>query len=486
MKTRTPIAWALIASACLVAQPAAPPQQQSTKGVVRKNLAPVSTELLRVNFPRPVERTLKNGLKVIILENHRVPTVSMDLVLPASTLNDPPGLPGVAEATADMLRQGTPTRTSRQIVEQLSEMAASVQLNVSWGSPTTHLRASAMTENLDSLLEIASDILLNANYPQDEFDKWKQRKLSVLKQQRAQPGFLGFERMSEVLWAGDPRARISATPESVAKMTREDLLAFRHRYYVPGSSLLAVTGDITPGEIVAKLEKALAGWEAGVVEAPVAPPRPPIGETKIYLVNRPDSVQTYLTLGNHAINRLSPDYIPCMVMNRILGDGPASRLFINIREEKGYTYGVYSSFRVGKYLDQFTASASVRTEVTGPSLDEFLKEFSKIREEATPQEELENSKRAIVAGFALSLESQSEVMTLVLSLREYGLPADYWDTYPEKVMAVTAADVQRVARQYVPLGNLQIVAVGAGDKIRDTLKKYGPVEEYTAEGKRVE
>jgi predicted Zn-dependent peptidase len=193
-----------------------------------------------------------------------------------------------------------------------------------------------------------------------------------------------------------------------------------------------------------------------------------------------------LVLANHSIGRLSPDYIPCMVLNQILGSGPASRLFINIREEKGFTYGVYSNFRADKYLDQFSAAASVRTEVTAPALDEFLKEFRKIREEAVPKEELDNAKRAIVGGFALSLENQSGVLGRMLSLKDYGLPADYWDTYPVKVMAVTAEDIQRVARKYIPLDNVQIVAVGEGSKIRDLLKKYGPVEEYNTDGKKID
>lgn len=486
MTKRILIAWALAMPAALVAQPPAEEQQPSAQGVVRKNLAPVSTDLLRVKLPRPVERTLKNGLKVVILENHRAPMVHLDLILPASTLNDPAELPGVAEATADLLDQGTSTRTSRRIAEQLSEMAASLSVNAEWGTPSTHVRASAMTENLDALIEIASDVLLNASFPQDEFDKWKQRKLSRLKQQRANPTFLGGERMAGVLYAGDARARISATEASVAKMTRDDLLAFRKRYYTPGNSLLGVTGDVTPGEIVAKLEKALGAWKPGVAPAPAPPAKAPVAEKKVYLVNRPGSVQTYLVLGNHAIDRLSPDYIVCSALNQILGQGPASRLFINLREEKGYTYGVRSAFRAGKFLDEFTASASVRTGVTTKALDEFLKEFRRIREEAVSKEDLDNAKRAIIGRFALSLESQTETLDRVLSLREYGLPADYWDTLPAKVMAVTAEDVRRAARKYVPLGNVQIVAVGAGDKLRDELKAYGPVEEYTTDGKKVE
>ncbi len=486
MRIRSAIAIFVTAAAAALAQAPAAAPQTSMKGVVRKNLAPVSTEVLRVKLPRPVERTLKNGVKVLVIENHRVPLVSMQLVVPASSLNDPAGLPGVAQATAELMKSGTKTRTSREIVEQVSELGGALNVFSDFSSRTS-LSASALTENFDQVLAVAADVLLNPTFPQDELDKWKKRALAGIQQRRSNPGLLGQERFFEALYAGDPRANFAPKPEPIAKLSREDLVAFHKANFVPSGSILGVTGDAKPDEIVAKLDKALAGWTGGPPKSPdVTAPKPPIGDKRVYLVNRPASVQTYLILGNHAIDRLSPDFIPVQVLNRVLGSGPSSRLFIIIREEKGFTYGVYSSFRATKYLDQFMASSSVRTDVTGPALDEFLKEFRRIREEAVPSEELENAKRAIVAGFALSIENQNGVLGQILHLYENGLPADYWDTYPEKVMAVTAADVQRVARKYVPLENLQVVAVGDGAKIRELLKKYGPVEEYSTDGKRVD
>jgi len=459
---------------------------QSTQGVVRKKLAPVSSEVLRVKLPRPVERKLSNGLRVVIVENHRVPTVSVNLLLPASTLNDPPGLPGVAEATAEMLKQGTKTRTSRQIAEQISELGAGLNASAGWGSRTTSVSGGTLSENLGSLLEIMSDVLLNPTFPEDEFAKWKKRKFGALQQMRANEQVLGAERLHDVLYGGDARAVTHATTDSVQKMTRADLEAFHKKYYVSGGALLGVTGDVAPDDLVAKLEKHFKVWGAAEAADPDLQVKAPISDKKIILVNRPASVQTLLMLGNHAIGRTSPDYPAAMVLNQVLGAGPASRLFINIREEKGFTYGVYSSFRADRYLDHFTAASSVRTEVTGPAIDEFLKEFRRIREQAVPAEELDNAKRAIVASFALSLENQNGVLSRILMQREFNLPADYWDTYPEEIMAVTAAEVQAAARKYIPLENVQLVAVGDAAKIMDVLKKYGTVEQYDAEGKRTE
>ncbi|HET8550217.1 MAG TPA: pitrilysin family protein [Bryobacteraceae bacterium] len=461
-----------------------PAAQQSMKGVVRKRLAPVSNEVLHVKLPRPVEKKLKNGLPVLVIEKHKVPTVTLDLVLPASTLKDPAELPGVAEFTAEMMRLGTKTRSAKEIAETLTELGASLYLNAQYGTRTTHLYATALSENLDPLLDLMADVLLNPTFPQDELDKLKQRTLSRLQMMRSQEFFLGGERLHDVLYPDDARKISATTPDAVKKITRENLISFWKEHYRPGNSLLGVAGDVKPPALFDKLETRLARWESGTAVEPKLPLAAPIAEKKIYLINRPNSVQTFLLLANRAIDRMSPDYIPVQVMNRILGGGPTGRLFINLREEKGYTYGAYSSFAALKYLHHFQASSSVRTEVTEAAMREFLNEFRSIREKQVPKEEFEDAKRAIVASFALGLEQPASMLRQILLLREYGLPADYWDTYPTKVMAVTQADVQRVAQKYIPLDNVQVIAVGDAAKIRDVLAKFGPVEEYTAEGVR--
>jgi zinc protease len=173
------------------------------------------------------------------------------------------------------------------------------------------------------------------------------------------------------------------------------------------------------------------------------------------------------------------------VLNRVLGGGPASRLFRNIREEKGYTYGISSGFSASRYFNHFAAQTSVRTEVTADALREMLKEFADIRTRPVPADELQNAKRALVASFALSTENPNAALSNATTIKEYGLPADYWDTYPEKIAAVTAADVQRVAQKYIPADDIVIVAVGDASKIRGTLASFGTVEEWDADGKRI-
>lgn len=467
----------------LLAQPGGTPGGQeptSMKGVVRKNKAPISNEVLRVKLPKPVEMKLKNGVTLLVLENHKLPTVVLELVMPFSPLNDPPDLRGVAEATVDMLKLGTKTRSSRQIAETLAELGANLNISTAYGSRSTRATLSTLTESLDPALDLLADVLLNPSFPEDEFNKYRQREISALTQARSQPQFLGNERLFQLLYDGDPRAVTASSPEALRKLTRDDLVRFYKERVHPAGALLGVAGDVTPKQIAAKLDARFSNWKAGEAAKTDLPIRGPIAAKKVVLVNRPNSVQSYIMTANRAIDRLSPDYIPVTVMNKVLGQGPTARLFLHIREEKGYTYGIYSSVTATRFLNHFSVATSVRNEVTAPALEEILKEFQEIRENLVPADELNAAKRSIVAGFALGLESQAGLLSQAMLLKEYGLPSDYWDTYPEKVMAVTAEQTRAVARKYVPYDNVQVVIVGDAAKIKDSLAKFGPIEEVQA------
>jgi zinc protease len=485
--TRT-IVLSILFAALATAQEAAP----SYRGMVRYNRAPVSNEVLKVKLPRPVDHTLSNGLKLVILETDRTPSISLSISIPSSRLRDSENLPGVAEATAAMMMMGTSSGSARQISEALADIGATVSFGGGGGGgrggrgggggEEGTITVSALAEDFDQALSIMTDILLHPTFPADELEKWKNRQRAQLEQQRTNPATLSNESLMQVLYPDDARRFTRITAESLNGITREILIAHYKKYFVPSGEMASVVGDISAKDAIAKLEKALGAWKGGPVEPVKLVTNPPIAEKKVYLISRPGSVQTSLTLANRAISRTDPDYIACMVMNQVLGSGTAARLFRIIREEKGYTYGVSSSFAATKTTQHFISSMSVRTEVTEPALADLLKEFKEIRDVPVPTEELEGAKRTLVASFAMSLENPANVLARWMQQREYGLPADYWDTYSAKVMAITAADVQRVAKKYVPYDNVQIIAVGDGAKIRDSLKKFGPVVETTVDG----
>lgn len=448
-----------------------------------KNKAPLSRDLLRVNLPKPIETRLKNGLTVLVVEDHRFPTVTVQLQINgAGALFETANLPGLASVTAQMLREGTKSRSSKQIAEAADKMGASFGASAEFGSSVTTFGASGLRDNFSTWFDLACDVLLRPAFPADELDKLKQRLRVQLRQQRTSANFLLGERFNRAVYGPHPAATVSLTPESIDSLTPELLAKWHRERYVPQNAIIGFAGDVRAAELIPILEKSLGNWQRTTLKETLPPNPAPSTARKIYLVNRPNSVQTSLALGNIAIDRRSADYIPMVVMNHLLGGGPAARLFLNLREEKGYTYGVYSDFTAIRYPGPWRAGGDMRTEVTGSAMVEFLNEIRRIRDEKISDRELADTKRAITARFALSLEQPTGVLGFAMVRKTYHFPADYWDTYPAKVMAVTAADVQRIARKYLDPETMQVVAVGDAQKIKPVLEKYGPVEVYDSNG----
>lgn len=482
----------LLSAICLTARPVGVLGQETAPSallskVERKNKAPVSGEILRVKLPRVAEATLKNGVHVLILEDHRFPTVFVEFrVEGAGALFEPVEMRGLASATAQMLLEGTTSRTSRQIAEEVDRRGATLGAVSGFGSTGAVFSASGLSDNFPAWFSLAVDVLLNPSFPADELDKLKQRLRVRLRQQRAAPNFLLGERFNRAVFGNHPAAVVSPTPTSIESLTPEALLKWHRERYAPQNTILAVAGDVRATELLPKLENWLKVWPKNHFKA-VLPTKPvPLRSRRVYIVDRPNSVQTTVALGNIAIERRSADFIPMVVMNRLLGGGPASRLFLNLREEKGYTYGAYSDFSADQYPGPWRAGGNMRTEVTEKALVEFFYEIRRIRDEKISEAELEESKRAIAASFALSLEQPNQVLGFTITRRLYGLPANYWDRYPARVMAVTADDVQRVARKYLNPDAMQIVAVGDANRIQPMLERYGPVEKYDDAGNLIQ
>lgn len=486
-KASSAVAFIVLALAVVMAQrPSAPPQtSQSIKGAEIKGRAPVNKEVLKVKLPRLREATLPNGLRIVLVESHRVPTFSMQMVILSGGLSDPPDYRGLATFTAALLREGTATRKSRDIAEQIETIGATLTAGSSVGSFTTGINTSGLVENFDQVLDIFADVICHPNFPQDEIDKYKTRQIQQIQFQRAIPQFLSNERFQIALYGSHP-AGLSVPPvASLNRALSADLAGFHETYYRPNNSMLVIFGDMTLDQLMPKLTKAFGGWQRKDVPKTIIPAAPAPAAATIQLIDRPGSVQTVLVMGNLSLERLDPDFIPLLVMNQVLGGGPSSRLFMNLREDKGYTYGASSGFSGLKYRGMFLAQSDVRTEVTDGAMHEIMYEFKRIRDEKVGAVELENAKRALVGSFAIALTKPEIRLSNIVQQKLYDLPADYWSIFPEKVMAITAHDVQRVARKYVDLDHLQIIAVADAIKTRGVLAKYGTVREFDAEGKPV-
>jgi predicted Zn-dependent peptidase len=461
-------------------QSAAP--QASASRMVLKGKAPVSTETLRVKLPKPQEADLANGLHLMVLEDHRLPQVTFQIIIPgAGGYFDPADKIGLASYTASLMREGTKTRTSPQISEALETMAASLSVASSLSGVSAAISGSSLTEDFGRLTDLAADVLLDPAFAPAEWDRFKTRTKAGLVQQRTNPSFLASETFNRVVFGSHPAARVSATAANLDAITPEALAEFHRAHYVPDNAVMAFAGDISLADARKLAESKLAGWKkAGVAKAAVVDP-PPMGPPKVYLVARPGSVQTTLYVGGQSMSRTDPDYAALSVVNRVLG-GTMGRLFRHLREEKGYTYGIGSGFSASLYRGSWISSTSVRTDVTDPALTDLLAEIAELRDTPVPDNELADAKRAIVGSFARDLESPQQVLGYYLDNWTYGLPADYWDTYPARVMAVTGAQAQAAAQKYWASGRLQIVAVGDA-KVADILRKKGELEVYDADGK---
>lgn len=490
MRARTLAIGAAIVALAAASAVAAPqqmggaPQPQTTQ-MVLKGKAPVSSEILKVKLPKPQEADLPNGLHLMVLEDHRLPQVAFQLIIPgAGGYFDPAGKIGLASYTASLMREGTRTRTSPQISEALETMAAGLSVGSGLSTTSASVSGNALAENFGKLMDLASDVLLNPAFSPEEWNRFKTRTKAGLLQQRASPGFLASETFNRVVFGTHPASRVSPTAADLDAITPEALAEFHRTHYVPDHAVMAFAGDITLADARKLVESKLAGWKnAGTPKISVEQP-PAAGPAKVYLIGRPGSVQTTLFVGTQSMTRTDPDYPALTVVNRVLG-GVMGRLFRHLREEKGYTYGIGSGFSATFYRGSWTASTNVRTDVTEPALTDLLAEIADLRDTPVPDSELAASKRAIVGSFALALESPQQVLSYYIENWQYGLPADYWDTYPARIMSVTAAQAQEVAKKYWDPAHLQIVAVGDATKIKDILAKKGELEVYDAEGKRI-
>ena len=460
-------------------EPAAAPASQ----VERLNRAPVSKQILQVKLPRAFEARLPNGITVLIMEDHRFPLVTVQFEMNgAGAMYEPGNQPGLASTTAQLLIEGTKSKSGKQIAELVDSLGASIGASAGFGSGSTVLGASGLSDNFEQWFAVATDVLLHPSFPAAELAQYKARAKPSLQQQRTQPNFLANQALSRALFGSYPAAVVSATPESIDALTPKMLQDWHKKRYTPQNTILAISGDVRPAELVPKLRRWLAPWKKsrGSVNFPPGPP--PASKGRILLVDRPGSVQTTLLMGNLAIERGDPDYPAMVVLNEVLGAGAASRLFLNLREEKGYTYGVYSNVNARKYAGPWTAGGNLRTEVTDGAMTEFLRELSRIRDEPVPENELDAARRAVVARFALSLESPQQLIGYAITLKSYNFPADYWDRYPSQIAAITPEDLQRVAKKYIDPATMLVVAVGDAGKIRTVMEKYGAVEMVDATG----
>jgi zinc protease len=438
-----------------------------------------------LNIPGGVERKLENGLRLLLIEDKRLPLISFRLAFRSGDANDPADLPGLTDMMSHLLSEGTESRTSRQIAEEIERVGAT--LSVGSASDFSTVAASSLSIYAGEVLELIADVTLRSTFPQNEVDLTRENTKQLLIQQRAQPGFLASERMAKVIFGDHPYSSISPTAETLDALTRDRLLSFRISTYVANNAVLLVVGDFESESLVAQIEDLFSSWQPGSVATLSSGALAKRTERTVYLVDRPGSAQSNIVIANEALRRTSPDYFPMLLMHTILGANASSRLFMNLREHKGYTYGAYSSLDARRLAGTFRASAEVRTAVTGESLHEFFYELNRIRNEAVSPEEITNAKSYLTGVFPIRIETQDGLIDQMVNIRMFDLPDDYLRTYRDYVNAVTVEQIQAMAQKYITPDEAAIVIVGDAAEVIPQIKPYSDqVEIYDTEGNRKE
>jgi zinc protease len=445
--------------------------------------APPPLQPRPIIIPTPRETVLSNGLLLVVVEDRRLPLVSYRLVFRVGGAFDPPGLPGLTDLLAGLLPEGTESRTSKEIADEVARMGASLSAGAS--SDYTLVGASALSQFNDPILDLMAEIILEPSFPENEVELAKQNTKESLRQQRAQPSFLASEMVSRVMFGEHPYSMVAPTPESIDRSSREEFVKFHRAKLVPNNGVFVVVGDVHYDEILHRIESLFSTWKRGEELAPNFPAPPVRSKKTAYLIDRPGSAQSNIVIANSGITRTSPDYFPMLLMHTVLGANASSRLFMNLREEKGYTYGAYSNLDARRSAGTFRATAEVRNPVTGDSLKEFFYELDRIGSTPVSNKEIADAKSYLTGVFPIRLETQEGLTDQLVQINMMNLPKDYLENYRDRVQAVTVEDIQRVAAKYVRPDQAALIVVGDGASVLQQIKPYcEDIEIYNTSGKR--
>lgn len=429
-----------------------------------------------------VERTLPNGLRVIVTRQTVVPKVSVTLTILAGLASDPPSLTGLATMTGEAIQEGTKLRTSKDIRHQVFGMGGS--LSAAASQDYTSITARGLSEFAPGLIDLVADVAMNPTFPEQEIVILKQQHLQTLEQQQASPQFVANREFRGHLFGDHPYARVSETVESVNAVNRERLGTFHHDYYKPNNAFLLVVGAIEPEQVFAAAQKAFGGWAKFETNPVKTVPQPSLEGRHVYFVQRPNSVQSSISVGNFTVKRSDPRWYEMALANTIFGGAFNSRIVRNIREEKGYTYSPSSLFQAFRQAGFYKFDADVRNEVTGPTLTEVFKEIDKLRAEGSSGDELNGAKQYMRGVFPYQTSSQSGLSAVLNSVYVFGLPKDYPETFRAKIATLTPEQVKAGANELFGSGGMVVVIVGDWTKVKDQLAGYKDITFLDISGKQ--
>ena len=422
---------------------------------------------------------LKNGLKVFVVEDHKLPRITMSLILDRDPIVEG-AKAGYVSIAGDLIGAGTANRTKSALDEEVDFMGAN------FGTGSNSIRVGGLSKYTDQLIDILSDVLLNPSFPEEEFGKLKSQMISGLKANADDPDAISGNLRGAALYGLEHPYGEVMTEATVEAITIDDCKAYFGTYFRPNIAYMVVIGDITVKDAKKKLNKALKKWKPAEVPTHDYAKTSRAASSRIVMVDKPSAVQSVVWLGNVIdLPQGHPDIEPLRVANQILGGGMSGRLFTNLREDKAFTYGAYSNFGVDELNSTFGASAKVRNEVTDSAITEFLYEIERMKSALVSKEDLVAAKASLSGSFGRSLESPASAANFALNIARYNLPSDYYNNYLSRLEAVTAGDVMRVAKTYMN-GPLTMTVVGKAEDVAGKLSAFGEVEYFDAEGNATE
>jgi len=416
--------------------------------------------------------TLKNGLKVFVVKNTKLPRVTFSLILDKDPLfeGDKAGLTGFV---GQMMMAGTKNKTKEQLDEEVDFIGASLNAG------STSLYGSSLKKHQDKILQLMSDVLYNPVFPEAELEKLKKQALTNLASSKDNPDAISGRLTSSLVYGRDHPYGEDATEATINNITVKDVKNYYSTYFRPNIAYMAIVGDISKAEAEKLVKQYFGKWEKGQVPSKnIGKPSAP-ESNKVAIVDRSASVQSVISVTHPVQLHISDkDYLDTRVLNYVLGGGSSSRLFMNLREDKGYTYGAYSSIGSDKHITSFSAGASVRSEVTDSAVYEIIHEIRNIVDNGITQKELDAAKANLSGGFGRSLESPSTIASFAISTERYNLPKDFYATYLQRLNAITVEDVNAAAKKYLKPENMYITVVGNGTMIKDGLAQFGDIKLY--------
>jgi zinc protease len=409
------------------------------------------------------KEVLQNGLTLIIVERHHLPIVKVTMGFKAGSLMEPKKSAGLANLTAVLLTSGTGTRTAAQINEEVEFVGAS--LSGSGGDDYVTVTLSVLKKDIRLGFDLISDVILRPSFPEEELGKKRERIKGMLKAQEDDPGFVASKEFKRAIFGSHPYGRlIMGSEETLNMISRDDLVAFHQKYYVPNNAIMSVVGDITSDEVNTLLKEYFSEWKMKEIAGGLPEEPQTEKERKIITIDR-DLTQSNIIMGHAGIRRDNPDYYAVSVMNYILGGGGfASRLMQNIREEKGLAYDIHSLFSADKYGGSFKVSLQTKNESANTAIEEILRELKKIRQEQVSDLELSDAQAFLTGSFPMRIETSQRIAGFLVAVEYYEVGIDYIEKYPEYINSVTKDDVLRAAKKYLNPENITLVVVADQEK----------------------